>query len=187
MSSGGLRVALVHHGEGNATAAHVRELAAALRDAGHRPVILGARVGRTARAEEDGVEVVRIGRAPERRLRGRGLDSPLTHLPGLLRELAGGRFDAVHAFSPQEACAAALGPAGVVFTAVEPPRREALAERRLRLAFWQRATAPPAVVLVPGEPEQAAMRHWLAVHARIAGPRDPTAHEEVYRSLTSLG
>ena len=179
-----LKVALIYHGyggpDGGATESHVRTLAHALREAGHEPTVLAARVGRTRRYEDDGIPVVEIGRLPERRLRSRALDGPITHLTAVLHELGG--FHVAHAFSPQEAFAASFGPTGVAFTCVNAPRREALAARRLRLAFWERATHPWNGLVVPGEQQRDALRRWLAVEAEVAGPDDAAAHERVYRA-----
>ncbi|HEX8646047.1 MAG TPA: glycosyltransferase family 4 protein [Thermoleophilaceae bacterium] len=184
-----MRVALVHHSYGTpyggAAEPHVRELARALRAAGHEPRVIGSRPGPTRRSDEDGIEVVHLGRLPEGPLRSRGFDGPVTHLPALVRELARGGYDAVHAFSPQDAAAAARAAAGratppLVFTPVEPPRREALAERRLRLRFWEAAIAPPTTLVVPGDDPRAAVWRWLAVEASVVAPDDADGHVKIY-------
>lgn len=177
----------MHHSYGTpwagAAGPHVHELARALRAAGHEARVLSSRVGPTRRSDEDGFELVRLGRLPEGPLRSRAFDTPITHIPALLREIAGGGYDAVHAFSPQDAAAAAHGPAPVAFTPVEAPRREALAERRLRLRFWEEAIRPPTAVVVPDEEGRAAAWRWLAVEPEVAAPGDAAAHERVYRSI----
>jgi glycosyltransferase involved in cell wall biosynthesis len=178
-----VRVALVHHSYGTDWAGpagpHVRELARALRAEGHEPHVLSSRAGPTRRSREDGVPVSHLGRLPEGPLRSRAFDTPVTHIPALLRELADPeRFDAVHAFSPQDAAAAVHGPAPVVFTPVEPPRREALAERRLRLRFWEAAVRVPFVV--PDEELREAVWRWLAVEASVVAPTDAAGHVRIY-------
>ena len=176
-----MRVALVHHGFGTphagAAEPHMRELARALGEAGHEVCVVSSRVGPSRRSEEDGIAVVQLGRLPEAPLRSRAFDGPVTHLPGVAR-LRG--FDVVHAFSPQDAAAAARSAARVVFTPAEPPRREALAERRLRLRFWEAAIRPPTAVVVPDEPARDAVWRWLAVEAEIAASSDAAAHERIY-------
>lgn len=178
-----MRIALVHHSYGTEWAGpagpHVRELARALRTGGHEPHVLASRAGPTRRSEEDGVPVTHLARLPEGPLRSRAFDSPITHIPALLRELAGGGYDAVHAFSPQDAAAAVHGPAPVIFTPVEPPRREALAERRLRLRFWEAAARLP--IVVPDEELRAAVWRWLAVEASVVAPGDAPGHVNIYR------
>lgn len=183
-----MRIALVHHSYGTewagAAGPLVAELARSLREAGHEPAILGSRAGPTRRETDDGVALIRLGRLPEWPLRARGFDGPLTHVPELLRELAGGGYDVAHAFSPQDAAAAAYGPAPVVFTPSEPPRREALAERRLRLRAWEAAIRPPNVVVVPSEGHRQAVRRWLALEPELAAPHDAAAHLRIYRGLS---
>ena len=183
-----MRIALLHHGYGapgevRATE-RVRALARALRAAGHEPRIVGSRAGRTRRTEEDGVAVVHLGRLPDGRLRSRGLDSPLTHLPALLRHLRAARYEAVHAFSPQDAALATRAVGRVVFTPIEPPHRGLLAARRLRLGFWDAATRPPNVVVVADAAEAEAVSRWLAVDPAMAAAGDAVAHERVYRGLS---
>ena len=184
-----MRIALVHHSYGTewagAAGPHVDELARALLAAGHEPHVIGSRAGATRRTEEDGVPVAHLGRLPEGPLRSRGFDGPLTHMPALMRELADGAFDAVHAFSPQDAFAASYRGTAVAFTPVEPPRREALAERRLRLRFWDAAIRPPNAVVVPSDAEREAVWRWLAVEPEVAAAGDAGAHKRIYLRLAA--
>lgn len=176
-----MRVALVHHSFGTpfggAAEPHMRELARALAAAGHEVCIVGSRVGPTRRSEADGIVVVELGRLPEGPLRSRAFDGPITHLPRVAR-LRG--FDVVHAFSPQDAAAARSTAARVVFTPAEPPRREALAERRLRLRFWEAAIRPPTALVVPDDERRDTAWRWLAVDAVVVAPDDAAGHERVY-------
>ena len=183
-----MRVALLHHGYGGSgeerATARVRTLAAALEAAGHEPLVIASRAGRTRRGEDAGVPVVRLARLPDGRLRSRGFPSPLTHLPALLMHLRATRYDAVHAFSPEDAALAVRAIGRVAFTPPEPPHRGLLADRRLRAGFWDAATRPPSVVVVGDEAEAQAVSRWLAVDPVIARAGDPVAHENVYRGLS---
>lgn len=183
-----MRVALLHHGYGTPgggpATERLRTLAGALRAAGHEPHVLSSRAGRTRRSEECGFPVVHLARLPDGRLRSRGFDAPLTHAPALLRQLRGARFDAVHAFTPEDAAFAARAAGRVFLTPLEPPRRETLAARRLRLRFWDAAVRPPNVLVVEDEAVREAVRRWLAVDAAIAATGDAPAHERIYRDFS---
>ena len=179
-----MRIALLHHSYGTPyegqAGPHMRELARGLLARGLEVAIVSSCRGRTRRSEEDGVEVVHLGRLPERPLASRAFDGPITQIPRTIKALAG--FQVAHAFSPQDAFAASYGAAGVAFTCVEAPRREALAERRLRLSFWDHAADPRHAILVPGEEQRRAVWRWLALDAEVIAAGDAEAHERVYRA-----
>lgn len=182
-----MRIALLQHAFGDPSRTeldgHVRTLAQALREAGHDPSVLGSRPGRTRHAEEGEIAVKHLARLPDERLRSRGFDAPLTHLPALLRELRRGGYDAVHAFTPLDAWAGARAGGPIVFTPPERPSREALAERRLRLALWDASVRSPNHVVVPDESTREAVWRWLAADATVAAPGDAPAHVRIYRSF----
>jgi hypothetical protein len=188
---GPLRVALLHHGYGSGAAATperlVHELARALRGAGHAPAVLSSRVGPTRRFENDATPVVQVARLPETLLQRRGFDGPLTHAPATVMELARGRYQVAHAFSPQDAAAAhawrGLGGGPAVYTCAEPLTRELLANRRLRLPLLARAVEESDAVVAPTEESGAALRRWLAVEALVIPAGDAGAHERLYREL----
>jgi hypothetical protein len=188
---GPLAVALVLHtyrsnGEDAATSV-VRDVAIALRAAGHEARVLASHPGLTREATEDGVEVARVRRLPEARLRQRGFAGPLTHLPLLLRELLSRNYCVVHAFSGSDALAAQLwrewtgGP--VVFTPAEAVVRERLSDRRLRLWLTERAVERSDAVVAPTAEQGDALWRWLAVEGRVISPADADAHVRLYRGL----
>jgi hypothetical protein len=158
---------------------YVRELAQGLLERGLDVAIVSSHAGRTRRSDEDGVEVVHLGRLPERPLASRAFDGPITQIPRTIKALAG--FQVAHAFSPQDAFAASYGAAAVAFTCMETPRREELAERRLRLRFWEHAADPGHALLAPGEATRRAVWRWLAVDAQVIAAGDAEGHERVYR------
>jgi hypothetical protein len=162
------------------------EPARALSAAGHTGAILSAATGAPAPARFAGT---RLRRVPDLPLRARKIGDDLAVLPAALLALARGGFDAAHAFTPELACAAiAWGRrAGhpVVFTPVEPPRRETLAARRLRLAAWQRAVTG-AIVTAPSEAVRDGLERWLAVRAPLLALDDAAAYAPLYRAQYPL-
>lgn len=189
--AGPLAVALVHHTYGSPPSgeaeAVVREVAAGLRDLGHRPTILASHRARTRVSQEDGIRVVRLARLPEAPLRLRGFTGPLTHMPLTLRALVRGDYDIAHAFSAPDAEAAlrwrrrAQRP--VLFTCTEELDRGSLADSRLRLRLLGGAVEEADAVTAPTRAACVAILRWLAVDARVIAPRDPADHEELYREL----
>jgi hypothetical protein len=162
-----LRIALVHHSSGPVAA----ELLQALRTAGHRAEVLGAR----------GVPPV------EKVLRYRGFATPLTHVPSVVAALRRGRYDVAHALSPQDALAALLwrrrGGGAVVFSPAEPPSRETLADRRLSLRLVQRALDESDAVVALTDTTRAATARWLALEVPLIEAHDAAGWESLYREL----
>lgn len=162
-----LRVALLDHRQGTSPA---NELAASLRERGHDAVVLGGR-----------------GSALDALLDRRGFTTPLTHLPGILRGLAGGRYDIAHAFSPQDAYAALCwrrrSGRPVVFSCADKVDRERLADRRLSLRFLRAALEQSDAVLVHSEDSRVAAWRWLSLEPPLIPPADGAALEGVYRRL----
>jgi hypothetical protein len=161
--------------------------AAALQDIGHDAVVLSSHRHPTRETTEHGVRVVRIARLPEAPLRWRGFTGPLTHAPLTLRALARGGYDAVHAFSPEDAAIALLSRrrtgTPVVFTAADPLDRDRLADRRLRLRLVQAAVEESDAVTAPTDALAALVERWLAVDAAVLDPRDGAAQVDLYRRL----
>lgn len=189
---GRLRVALLIHsysvgGSQPPAARHVRALARALRDAGHRPEVISSHRAPTQRTVEDGVPILRTRRLPEALLARRGFVVPLTQIPGDVLALTRGGFELAHAFSPQDALAALvwhrLVRRPVAFTCSEPLTRERLADRRLRLWLLQQAAERSDAVVAPTEAARQSLVRWLAVEARRLEPEDGLGHEHVYRAL----
>lgn len=186
-----LQVALVHHSYGSPPAPGPEELvhalASALGAAGHRPHVLSAHSAPTRRSVEGGIPVLRSRRPPDELLRRRGFAGPLTHLPATARALLRGRYDLAHAFSPEDTLAALVWARLVqrpaVFGAADPPRRERLADRRLRLPVLRRALEDADAVIAPSEESRLGLLSWLAVEAPQLDPSDALAHEQLYRRL----
>jgi glycosyl transferase family 4 len=156
------------------------DLARALGAAGHTGAILSAGEA----PDVPGFAAVRLRSLPDAPLRLRKIGDDLAVVPAALLALARGRFDAAHAFAPELACGAIVWArrAGrpTVFTPTEPPRREALAARRLRLASWARALDGSTVV-APDEPIRDGLRRWLAIDPPVAGLDDAAAYARFYR------
>ena len=72
---------------------------------GHRPRIVTSHPGRPARADEDGVTVIRNWRPPDLPLRIRKIGENLTHLPFSFRSLVAENVAVAHAFTPSDALA----------------------------------------------------------------------------------
>ncbi|HEX8067720.1 MAG TPA: glycosyltransferase [Thermoleophilaceae bacterium] len=178
-----MRVALLDHAHPTPP---VRELAVALAAAGCEPAIVTVRRGLTRRTDDGGVPLVAVGRLPEAPLRLRGFERPLTHLPLSLAELVRGGYDAVHAFRPADAAAALAwrrvtgGP--VVFSPAEPPGRDTVSNRRLRLRLLAAAVERSDAVTAPDEAVRAATLRWLAVEAPVL---DAAGHVLLYDELVS--
>ena len=186
-----LRVALLVHTVESPPATGMEQaacrLAAGLGALGHEAHVLSSHRFATRATVEDGVRVLRTRRLPEAPLRWRGFTGPLTHLPLTLRSLASGRYDIVHAFSPEDAAIALLWRrrSGVpaVFTAAEPLGRDRLADRRLRLRLVASAVEESDAVTAPTRELASLVSRWLAVEAAVVDPGDAAAHEGLYRRL----
>ena len=166
--SASLRVALVHAAPAPAC---VRELAQALRAAGHRPRVVAPRPAAVV----------------ERVLRARGFMRPLSHLPSAGAALLREELDVVHAFSAQDAAVALAwqrrrgGP--VVFTCAEAIDRGTVAHGRLRLRLLEAALRDADAVTAIDAASRDALERWLAVDAALVAPHDAAAHERLYRGL----
>src|SRR4051794_32847319 len=165
-----------------------RELADGLLARGHRPrIVVGHRGWRRDTAVEDGVEVVRVPRLPERRLERRMFEHHLTHIPFARAALRAADDDVLHALHPTSAVAAGhLGPP-LVFSYMGIPHRQALANRRLRVETMRRALAAADAVVALSETAARGFARWLGVRARVIAPGvnlaayspDPTARADV--------
>lgn len=188
---GTLRVALLLHSYGSppgaAESRHVRQLARALRDAGHHPLVISSHRGRTRRVDEDGIPVVWTARAPEALLAWRGFVTPLTHVPLGVRVLLGEGCDVAHAFSAPDALTALVwrrvAHRPVVFTYSQPVGREWLADRRQRLWLTRRAVETSEAVVAASEQVRESLWRWLAAEAVGIDPGDAAGHEQLYRKL----
>jgi hypothetical protein len=164
-----MRIALLHHG--SAGGRHARELAEALRSAGHDPHVLSARPAGPAEAL----------------LRRRGFAGSLTAVPSGVVALFRGRFDVAHAFSASDALTALtwrrLVGRPAVFTCTEPLDRDRLADRRLTLWLLQRAVDDTDALVAATEESRAALARWLALDVPVIESRDAAGYERLYREL----
>lgn len=155
----GLRVALVDGGE---------DVAAGLRAAGHRPLLVAAGV----------VPPV------EELLARRGFTASLTAVPLLAAALLRARPDVVEAFSPTAAVGALaarqLTGRPVVFTCSDVLERAHLADRRLRLRTLAAAVERSDALLASSDASRTALRRWMAVDAPLAAPGDVDVRVRVY-------
>jgi glycosyltransferase involved in cell wall biosynthesis len=142
---------------------------------GHRPRLLTSHPGwRTTRAVQDGFEVVRSPRPPDRLLALRNFQTALTHLPFSYRELMAGDDDVAHAFYPTDAVAAVRWGERtgrpVVFSYMGIPRRDALANQRLRMIIHEQVTTRSGAVTVLSQAARDEMWRWLGIEAEIVAP-----------------
>lgn len=162
-----LRVALLDHGQ---EASPASDIAAALRERGHDPVLIGGR-----------------GTPLDALLDRRGFTTPLAHLPATLRRLTAGGFHIAHAFSPHDAYAALSwrrrSDRPVVFSCPEPVERARLADRRLKLRFLRAALEESDAVIVHDEHTRAAALRWLSLEPPLIRATDAAALEELYSRL----
>lgn len=150
------------------------ELAGGLLDRGHRPRIITGHHGLPRRAQEDGVEVLRVPRGPEGRMRRRMYEEHLTHLPFAYAALRRGRDDIAHAVYPTDALAALRwrdrGGGPVVLGYMGIPHRISLANRRWRKEIVARAARDADAVVALGPAAAEGFRRWLGVEARVIAP-----------------
>ena len=145
------------------------ELAVALGGRGHAVRIVAGHGGRTERGVQDGVEVVRVPRLPERRLDRRLYEQHLTHIPFTLRELRRRPPDVAHALHATDAVAALRWGGPTVFSYMGIPHRAAIANRRLRKELLAGALRADAVVVL-SEHAAAETRRWLGVDPHVIAP-----------------
>ncbi len=152
----------------------VHDLAVDLVALGHRPVLLTSHPGATTRTTEDGFEIVRSRRLPDKPLRMRNIQDALTHLPLSFLELRRGDFDVAHAFYPSDGLAAVewarRADRPSVFSLMGIPQRNVLANRRLRLATYERVTTRSDAVVVLSAAARDAVWRWLGVESEVIAP-----------------
>ena len=143
------------------------ELARALTEAGHEATVL-----------------TDLPAPGETLLRLRKIGDHLGHLPAALMALRRGGYQVAHAFTPSDALAAIAwsrrSGRPALFTCTDPPRRESIAGRRLRLATWRRAVHQSSAVLAASEEVAAGLECWLAADAPVLDPADAKAHVDAY-------
>ena len=150
------------------------DLATTLASRGHGVRLLTAHPRRSATTEEEGVTVVRSFRPPDGRLRRRGFEDHLTHLPFALAALRRGDDDLAHALHHADAQAAIRWarrtgrPA--VWTSLGIPHRAGLANRRRRLGLVLAAVEGTDAVVALSEAAARGFRRWLGVDPHVIHP-----------------
>ena len=145
---------------------YVHELAHALPDAR----IVTSHRGATTREDEDGVEVVRLWRPPDGRLRRRLFEDHLPLMPFTYAELMRGGDDVIQAFQAPDAVVAAATGRPAVYAHMGIPHRAWLVSRRRRLELVQRAVGRCSAVTALSEHARDAFWTWLGVEARVIPP-----------------
>jgi glycosyltransferase involved in cell wall biosynthesis len=152
----------------------VHDLAVDLVRLGHRPRVLTSHPGRPRRSSEDGFEVVRNWRPPDRPWRMRHVMEGLSHQPFTFASLMRGADDLAHAFFPTDGLPAlewrARTGRPVTFHYGGVPQRNVLANKRLKLKVVERVTTECDVVTVGSRASRDAMWRWLGVEAEIVHP-----------------
>jgi len=101
------------------------------------------------------------------------------------------RYDIVYAWTSLDALAALawsrLTRKPTVFAPAEPPTREVVADRRLRLWTVTRALEHSDAVIAPSVEVRRALDRWLAVDAPLLDSLDAAAHERLYEELRMTG
>lgn len=147
--------------------------------------LLDARGGPAARAlAEAGLGVLVGGRGPRAldvALRARKLGDHLAATVPAWLALRRGGFALAHAFSAEDALAAAGWGGPLVLTVDTPPLRSEIAARRLRLRAMTWALARADVVLAADEAVAAGLHRWFAARARVIAGAE--AHAALYAEL----
>ena len=145
---------------------YVHELAHALPSAR----IVTSHRARTTREREDGVEVVRLRRPPDGRLRRRLFEDHLPLMPFTYAELMRGDDDIVQAFQAPDAVVAAATGRPAIYAHMGIPHRAWLVARRRRLELVQRAVRGCAAVTALSAHARDAFWTYLGVEAHVIPP-----------------
>ena len=147
-----------------------RSLADGLIERGHGASLITSHPGRTTRTVEDGLEVARLWRPPQERLRRRCYEPWLTHAPLSLLELRRRAPDLAHALYPTDGVVAARWGGPSVLSYMGLPHRAGLANRRLRLRITLEAVRGCSAVVALSRTAAEHFERWLGVEARVIAP-----------------
>jgi glycosyltransferase involved in cell wall biosynthesis len=178
LAEGGLRVGLLNPcywpEVRRGSERFARELADGLLARGHRPRLITSHPGLPSRTVEDGLEVVRVWRPPDGRLRRRMHEDHLTHVPFSYAALRAGDDDVAHALYATDGLAAVRWGERtgrpVVFSHMGIPHRQGLASRRGRVEILRRVIAGSSAVVALSRHSAAAFERWLGVSPRVIPP-----------------
>jgi glycosyltransferase involved in cell wall biosynthesis len=152
----------------------VAELARGLAARGHLPRVITSHPRGSQRTAENGVEIVRNRRPPDRWLNRYGLEPHLTHVPLSYGNLSRMQPDVAHAFYVTDALAAIRWsrrtgrPSVLTYTGI--PDRRGLLERRWRLAITQRAVVGCDSIVAVSKAGAEAFHRWLGIEAELVYP-----------------
>jgi glycosyltransferase involved in cell wall biosynthesis len=169
-----VRIALLHPTywpevrRGSERFAH--DLGKGLAARGHAVRLLTSHRGRTSRATEDGIVVVRHPRLPDGRLRRRLFEDHLGHLPFTFAALRARDDDVAHALFHADALAALRAGVPYVYSFMGVPHRRGLANRRRRAEMVLGAARGAQATVVLSEAARRAAERWLGIDARVIHP-----------------
>jgi glycosyltransferase involved in cell wall biosynthesis len=151
-----------------------RELADGLIAGGHRVRLITSHPGAPSRTHEEGMEVLRLWRPPDGRLRRRFYEDHMTHAPFSYLALRTGQDDVAHALSAPDAIAAGRwrrrGTGIAIFSYMGIPIRAFLVSRRRRLEATLAACRAADEVVALSRAAADAFWDDLGVRARVINP-----------------
>ena len=152
----------------------VHELSCGLTARGHRPTIITSHPRPPSRGREEGVEVIRVPRPPDGRVRRRWLEDHLTHVPLSYAALRVSNPDVAHAWFTTDALAAGRGARHSGRPAVHSymgiPDHDGLMWKRKRLEITLRAIAETSVTVALSRHAADEFRRWLGYEAPVIPP-----------------
>jgi glycosyltransferase involved in cell wall biosynthesis len=152
----------------------VHELGEGLAARGHRPRVITSHRGWPTRSTEDGIEIVRNWRPPDRRLVRRGYLPYLTHLPFTYRELMRSEDQVAHSVYAADSAAALAWKRRtgrpVVFHYMGIPVHADLTRHRRKLELTEKAAKGSDRVVALSRTVADAFWRWLGVEAEVINP-----------------
>ena len=149
------------------------DLGAGLARRGHDVRLITSHRARTTTTREDGMEVTRVRRLPDSRLRRRLFEDHLTHVPfaaRALRKQGDGSLSCAHALFHTDAAAARLAHVPYVYSFMGVAHRRGLANRRGRARLVMEAIEGAAATVVLSEAAARAAERWLGVTPQVIHP-----------------
>ena len=151
------------------------DLAAGLAGRGHEVRIVTSHEAARSVAREDGVEVLRLRRPPDGRLRRRLYEAHLPAAALTWRELRSAADEVVIALQPADALAAIRAGRPTIWAAMGIPHRAWLTSRRGRLPIVERVVAEARALTALSGHAAHAFERWLGAEAAVIPPPVDTA------------
>jgi glycosyltransferase involved in cell wall biosynthesis len=151
-----------------------RELADGLLKRGHEPTLITSHPGPPSRRTEDGLQIIRLPRPPQKALLERGFEPYLTHVPLSYAALRAGRYELAHAVHVTDALAAGRysrqtnRPAVLSYMGI--PDEVGLNERRGRRRMLQLAIRDTNAVVALSDYAADAFKRTLGYDAPVISP-----------------